>query len=189
MALAFVALAPGCGRTAERAETQPARQSVSDAASSGWVTYRNDAAGYTVRYPGDWHRATETLTPRLGDPREILSLATFPLRAGSDRCANHVPENALEDLGRMDALLTLMERRDPTTERSGPRPRVFPLAEDTRSDADLCTRTREPITMWVPFKDQGRAFYALYVLGPDASEQTRSDLLTILENLKFDPRS
>ena len=89
----------------------------------------------------------------------------------------------------MDALLTLMERRDPSTEHSGARPRAFPLAEDTRSDADLCTRTREPITMWVPFKDQGRAFYALYVLGPDASEQTRSELLTILESLKFDPRS
>ena len=186
--MALAAVAAGCGAATEQAADERARASGSTTPPPEWITYRDSAAGFTVTYPSDWHRASETLTPRLDDPREILALGTYWLRPGSDRCANHVPENALEDLGPQDAFLTLQERRDPSTERSGPRPATFPLGGDTRGDADMCIPTREPLTMWVPFKDRGRAFYALYVLGPDASAETRTELLRILDSLEVEPR-
>jgi hypothetical protein len=172
----------GCGESGDDANT------TATAPAAEWTTYRDDANGFAVSYPTDWFRADENLTPRLADPREILSLGTYPLRRGSDRCAQHIPVNALADLGPTDAFLTLQEREDPSTERSDPRPSPFPLGPDTQDDADVCLPTREPLTMWVPFEDRGRAFYALYVLGPEATRETRAELVRILDRLEFDPR-
>jgi hypothetical protein len=51
-----------------------------------------------VELPPGRQRATVSLTPGLVDPREVLSVATFPLRYRPTRC-DHVPGSALEDLG------------------------------------------------------------------------------------------
>ena len=78
----------------------------------GWTTFEDGAHGLTVSFPSDWHRAAENLTPALTDPREVLTLATFPLRVGpSHRCAQ-VPQQAVRDLGPRDVLLTIQERHD-----------------------------------------------------------------------------
>jgi hypothetical protein len=166
------------GCTGEPQEEAPAREA--------WVTHRDEVNRFQVTYPAHWVRADEVLTPQLADPHEILSLGTYKLRPGSERCATHIPVNALDALGAADAFLTIQERRDAATERSGPRPEQFRLPTDTRGDADICLRDREPLTAWVPFKDQGRAFYALYVVGPDASKRTREELLRILQSIRFD---
>ena len=65
--------------------------------------------GLTVELPRGWQVATENLTPDLVDPREELSVATFPLRYRPTACA-HVPGSALEDLGPGDAFVSLQER-------------------------------------------------------------------------------
>ena len=59
-----------------------------------WTTYRDKERRLEVSYPNDWYRSEEPLTPYLGDPKEILSLGSYPLRPGGDRCAHH-PVNAL----------------------------------------------------------------------------------------------
>jgi hypothetical protein len=152
-----------------------------------WTTYRDSARGFSVRYPPGWFRAETRLTRHLADPREILSLATYPLRPGSDRCAQHIPVNALDDLGPADAFVTIQERRDPSTEESGPRPSRFQLPAGTTSEAAMCLGGRA-LTEWVAFEDEGRAFYALYAVGPDADAKTRTVLLRILDGLEFEPR-
>ncbi len=45
----------------------------------GWTTYRDDRRGYEVSFPSGWHRARRSLSTVV-DPREILSVATYPLR-------------------------------------------------------------------------------------------------------------
>ena len=59
--------------------------------------------------PDGWLLASESLTPNLVDPREVLTAGTFPLTTGGGECA-HVPENALEVLESDDVLVTLFER-------------------------------------------------------------------------------
>ena len=152
----------------------------------GWVTYDDSRHRFSVRYPKDWYRAAKRLTPNLEDPREILSLGTYPLRAGGDRCAQF-PVNALEDLGPEDAFISIQERQDPTTERSGPRPRRFRILRDDGSEGSFCV-TGPRLDHWVPFKDSGRAFYALYVVGESAPEATRRDVRKVLESLSFEAR-
>ena len=65
--------------------------------------------GLAVELPPVWERASASLTPGLGDPREVLSVATFPLRYRPTGCA-HVAGSALDDLGERDAFVTLQER-------------------------------------------------------------------------------
>jgi hypothetical protein len=39
----------------------------------------------------------------------------------------------------------------------------------------------------MPFTDAGRQFYAMVVLGPDASAKVRAEAFAILDRLRFDP--
>ena len=50
-------------------------------------------------------------------------------------------------------------------------------------------RVRNPDTVeyWLPFSDANRRFYALVVLGPHASKETRDQAFAILDRLRFDP--
>ena len=180
--LALALPAAGCGGSAQQGSGD--RTSASD---SRWTTYVDARHGFSVRYPRTWFRASERLTPQLDDPREILSLGTYPLRTGGDRCA-HFPVRALEDLGPGDAFLSIQERLDPATEHSGPRPERFVVSRAGASDGMFCVTGRRRHDHWVPFKDKGRAFYALYAVGGSASPQTHSDVERVLDSLSFDER-
>jgi hypothetical protein len=186
VALLGAGIVAGCGAPTE-APVETRDVAAAPQVPEEWTTYRDRARGFSVTYPPGWFRAGTRLTPHLADPRELLSLATYPLRPGSDRCAQHIPVNALDDLGPTDAFLTIQERRDPSTEHSPPRPDRFELPADTRSDANICEAGRA-LTEWIAFRDEGRAFYALYAVGPRADDDTRSDLLRILDRLEFEPR-
>ena len=70
--LAGVVLATGCGATgtvAPEFNSASQGQRITDARH-----------GYSMALPGGWYRARSNLTPQLLDPREILAVATYPLR-------------------------------------------------------------------------------------------------------------
>ena len=152
-----------------------------------WIEYRSEDYHFSVRYPSDWYRAEESLTPNLLDPKEILSLGTYPLRPGGDRCS-HFPVQALEDLGPTDAFLSIQERTDPPAGRYPPRPRPFELpADPPSSEAGMfCVADAPRFEDWVPFSDGERAFYLIVTLGQEISEETRRQTAEILESVRFD---
>src|SRR5919107_4418998 len=89
--LVVTAMGAACG-----GETQvPASPAAHERAGAARVA---TARGVTVVLPTGWRRARESLTPALTDPREVLSVATFPLRYRHTQCAQ-VPGAALLDLG------------------------------------------------------------------------------------------
>jgi hypothetical protein len=157
-----------------------------------WEEHTSDEFQYAVALPPGWTIATETLTPNLGTPTEILSFGTYGLRPGGDACAQ-VPVNALEDLGPTDAFATIQERphaypsdvfldrpvhlESLAVPKNGRRHLEVP---ECLSDPD------KPMSMWwIPFRDEGRAFYLLVAVGPDASDQTSDRLWEILDGIRF----
>ena len=168
----------------DAADEQPPT-STSDSKPERWTTYEDKERSLEVRYPDDWYRASDRLTPRLGDPKEILSLGTYPLRQGGDGCA-HFPVNALEDLGPDGAFVSVLERAPPYPATGYPaRPSRFELPTDTGTNR-FCVLSEGRLDEWLPFSDKGRAFYLMVALGEAASEETKTELLTILNSLSFD---
>ena len=107
------------------------------AAPSRWVAYRDQDWRFSVRYPQEWHRAPQSLTPYLTEPDEILTVATIPLARGPrGRCA-HMPTDALSRLGSRDALVSVQERG--SFQGFPPRPRRFGFPGPRyRSEAGSC---------------------------------------------------
>lgn len=150
-----------------------------------WVAHHDPELGLAVRYPADWHRAEERLTPQLGDPTEILSLGTFPLHVGSPRCGNY-PVRALDGFGNADAFISIQEREHPIAGEFVPRS-VFRAPTDTRTGR-FCVPDPERADDWLFFSDNGRGFYAIVALGTEASARTRRELVEVLNSLQFAPR-
>jgi hypothetical protein len=190
LAAAAVLVLTSCGGQDPSSSPTPGETSEQVATSTTgpqperWTTHRDKEHGLEVSYPGDWYRSEESLTPSLGDPKEILSLGTYPLRPGGDRCA-HYPVNALQDLGPDDAFVSLLERAEPYP-ASGypPRPSRFELPSESGTNGFCVPYTRR-LDEWLAFSDAGRAFYLLVALGESASEETKTELLTILNSLRF----
>jgi len=166
----------------ERPATRPADE---------WTTTVNKAHGFTVSVPPGWRLSTESLTPELLDPRELMSAATFPLAYRRGRC-NHMPDGALRAMGPADGFVTVQERGgNPRASLTGfpPRPASFGASVEQRpGDATACLGgTPRTFEYWVPFRDANRRFYTLVVLGRRASQRTRDEAFAILDRLRFDP--
>jgi len=156
------------------------------------TTIKDAAHRYTVPLPAGWRRADESLTPDLQDPVEIFSAGTFQLHYRRGRC-NHMPDGALETMRPTDAFVSLQERSvtsPPTTEAGfPPRPTGFGEARpQPGSDIAVCGNAKpEPVVYWLPFRDAGRAFYAIVVLGSQAAPETRRQAFGILDGFRFEP--
>lgn len=174
--LALVVALSACGN---QAAEPPRAESVTDTVH-----------GITVELPQDWQRATVSLTPHLTDPREVLSVGTFPLRYRETRCAQ-VPGSALEDLGPTDAFITLEERGlDPGSDWPDfpPRPAHFgPQGTDTNADAQPCSPGARFTNYWFGFTDAGRHFHVLVAFGPNVTDARRGEAWRLLDSLKIDP--
>jgi hypothetical protein len=145
--------------------------------------------GLTVSLPPGWQAATQSLTPNLVDPREELSVATFPLRYRPTECA-HVPGSALDDLGPGDAFVSLLERgRDPGSTWDGfpARPAHFGPGLGGPSEASRCTPGARYVDHWFAFTDGGRHFHVLVAFGPAASGKVQRQAWAILDGLRVDP--
>jgi hypothetical protein len=136
----------------------------------------------TVALPAGWQAAKQSLTPNLAMPREVLAVATYPLRYRPAGCA-HMPSSALDDLPPRGAFVTLYEQ--PHLGKGFPqRPRRFGPSLGARSEASACAPHGHFTDHWFTFRDHGRAFYGLVALGPKASADTRATAWHILDGLK-----
>jgi hypothetical protein len=104
---------------------------------------------------------------------------------------NHVPDGALRAMGPRDGFVTVLERgRGARGTEFLPRPRRFAAfaGPDRRGDTTVCAHdTSDRLEFWMPFRDAGRRFYALAVLGRDAPPEVRAQAFGILDRLRFDP--
>jgi hypothetical protein len=160
------------------------------AASSRTRFVSDTVHGIALQLPPGWRRAAVSLTPALVDPREVLSVATFPLRYRSTRCA-HVAGSALEDLGPTDAFVTILERGlDPSSTWSDfpPRPARFGPELGGPSEAKACVPSAHFTDHWFGFTDSDRHFHVLVAFGPDAPVGVQREAWGILDSLKIDPR-
>jgi hypothetical protein len=168
----------------------------------GFATFEGFAAGTTfrIRIPDDvglpeevgrWHLADYSLTPNLAGPTEVLSLGTYPLRQGGDRCAQ-IPENALEDLGRLDAFVSVQRRGGGAAGAFSPRPTEFTYQWLDRQEGagfwDCLDRADvdELYLRWGSFAQGGDQYYVIVALGQDAHATVRAQqALDILNGLEF----
>jgi hypothetical protein len=143
--------------------------------------------GVTVELPSGWHRARNNLTPNLGpDPREVLAVASYPLRYRPHQCAQF-PVSALEDLGRRGAFVELEERKTGADPSEFPaRPARFGPSLGGPSEAAACVPGTRMFERFFGFTDHGRHFYALVAFGPDASKATRDEAWGVLDSLKIE---
>ena len=176
-------------------EPQPA------APGCGFVLFHDTEQGLTFQVPADsglppeesrWNIADVTLTPDLTNPVEILSLGTYPLRQGGERCSQ-IPEHALEDLGRFDAFVSVQRVLGGQNLDAYPvRPDAFTYdwlddAEslewwDCLDRADLS----ELYLRFAPFVEDGTLYFVIVALGSEAEETVRAQqVLEILDGLQF----
>ena len=176
--LAAAPLAASCG---EESDVPPKRRAARDVTVS--------EHGLTVALPPGWLAARESLTPHLVDPREELSVATYPLRYRPTACA-HVPGSALEDLGPGDAFVSLEERGlDPgaTWPDFPARPAHFGPDLGGPSEAPACTPAARYVDHWFGFTDGGRHFHVMVAFGPQTSADVQRQAWAILDGLRVDP--
>jgi hypothetical protein len=146
--------------------------------------------GLAVELPPGWQHATASLTPGLVDPREVLSVATFPLHYRPTECA-HVAGSGLDDLGPHDAFLTLQERgldRDATWRDFPPRPARFGSELGGPSEASACVPSARFTDHWFAFTDGDRHFHVLVAFGAQAPAAVRDEAWAILDSLRIDPQ-
>ncbi len=147
--------------------------------------------GMVLTYPVDWHLAEESLTPNLGDPREVFSLGSFALTPGGPNCAQ-VPSQALHDLESTDVFVTVQERTTSTPSGFDPRPDNFgPTPGDTNNVFYECLEPEERADVgtihWIWFSDQDRYFHILVALGRDATPESETAIWSTLDQLAIEP--
>ena len=179
--LPCLVVACGCGGA------EPAREAHTTDPPAEWVAHADARKGVTVAYPRGWRVAEEPLTPHLAEPVEVLHAATYPLRPGGDRCA-HVPENALEDLGPGDALVSVYEQTTPSETFPSRPPRFVPSAGSAPESAQCLERPDSPELLYRlhRFEDAGRRFYVYVAIGVDAGAETRDEAARVVESLRFE---
>ena len=174
-------LSAACGEHVSR--------SAAEATPPEWTSYQSAEWGYSVSFPNSWQRAERPVS-RITDPREILSLGTFPLRHRRTNCEAFAG-SAREDLGPADALLTMLERGFERTSEWLDFPartnRFAPSPQNATGSETACGDRPGTDGRWLNFTDAGRHFHVLIVLGPDAPSATTRDAWRILNTLRVDP--
>jgi hypothetical protein len=132
------------------------------------------AHGIRVRLQPGWHVAARILTPRLVNPRELLSVGTFQMRPGG-RCAQS-PSTAYSDMGPSDGLITFMERKG-HAENYQARPAEFRL-RPTPGPGDCAPAS--VATQMAAFRDHGRIVYAFVALGGRGPQNEAESILNSL---------
>jgi hypothetical protein len=150
---------------------------------------RHRGDGYVITVPDGWHRAPASLTRGLVDPREIVAVATFPLRPGHEICAT------LQRIPPDQAFVTIQERGrgafgDPGFPPRPPRFEPDPGLVGT-STWPYCAGGdgKAPIPMldyWFAFSDAGRAFHVFVGVGEDAPAELRDTAFGIVNSLRLD---
>jgi len=182
--LAAGVVAAGCG-------AGPAVVSEVASGRQGAQMIRDVRRGYSLVLPAGWHRARRNLTPQLVEPREILSVATYPLRYHRRaRCRiPGCPSPALNGFRATDILLSIQERARGTPTTRNAAIELKPLRTPLRAGPRSCTRRRVASYVFGDFSRAGRTLYVFAVVGKRASSGARLDLKRLLRSLRFSPRA
>jgi hypothetical protein len=174
-ALLLMAVLAGCGAQDER-----------PVAAATPVPVRSDEYRFTAQLPAGWELASQSLTPRVSNPVEILSAGTVhDARPHEGSCA-HVPVDALKRMGPQDAFVTVKERYGEA--QFPPRPERFRLTgEVEHGDAATCAPNETQLDeYWFEFRDARRGFHVLVVVGRDAPPARHEEALALLDSLRFE---
>lgn len=154
--------------------------------AGGDVRFDDPATGVSGRYPAGWHRA-RALT-NVDEPREVLALATYPLRTGAEggECA---PATARDDMPPDGTFIWLLEyRHDALVERASPRPAHFAIGRRNLVPAteDLDCFPRPGYR--ADFRVAGRAFELFVAFGQEPTTAQLDAVNGILDSLAFEPQ-
>ena len=163
-------------------------RSSGDDGGGGLVGFRDRELGVAGAHPEGWHRA-RALT-NLVVPREVLALATYPLRGGS-RAGECAPASAREDMPADGAFVWLLEYRplrgdvwaDLPRERFPPRPDTFELR---RTDLERGVSCFPGPGRMTTFSAAGRPFQLLVALGERAPDERLAQVRDVLDSLRFE---
>jgi hypothetical protein len=163
----------------------PLAMAASLGAPAGASTYADPDRGVSATVPAGWH-ARVGLT-RLGFPREVVAVASFPLRRGGS-CG---PDRAHADMPSDGALILVLEYRPARgsvwrdgTRRSAFAPRPAHLRLPRRAQQTFeCFGTGHLLR----FRDADRPFQVMVALGPRASDARRQAVERVLDGLRFSP--
>lgn len=146
--------------------------------------------GYSVALPAGWYRARRNLTPQLLDPREILSVATYPLRyERRARCRiPGCPTPALNGFRATDILMSIQERVHARTATEDVAIDLERRQAGLGAGPGSCTRGRVAWYAFEAFAEAGRSLYVLVVVGKRAPARAGADLKRLLGSLRFGPR-
>jgi hypothetical protein len=153
--------------------------------------------GFRVTYPNSWIAADERINTWVSSPREILALATYPLRPGGEAVIDaQVPSHAMEDLGPDDAFIWVNDGGEGGDDLPV-RPVPFEPAAVCGAGPDLCPEPDgrrlgiEGVhAWWLYFQDQGRLIYVFVAVGEEAFQDPTLARApwTILDSLVLEPR-
>ena len=143
--------------------------------------------GFAFDLPDGWHLSSESQTPALTNPVEILSAGTVPSGRPNEGSCAHIPTSALERIGPKDAFVTVQERYG--TPQFPHRPERFTLPPRSEgTEAETCARNGKQLDIhWFGFRDAGRGFHVLVVFGSDAPPERRAEAVDLLDSLRFEP--
>jgi hypothetical protein len=173
----------GCGQR----EPSSAAERTGDAVP-GWTAHTDADHGYRISFPDSWHRATERMS-RIGEPRELFSLATVPLSWHDTDCEAFAGAAGVS-MGRGDVVVTVWERGyDPDSDWLDfpPRPQHFGPVPDAEPAGPGCGEPSGTMIHWRNFSDSGRHLHTLVRLGPEAPTRAAAEAWQILDSLRLDP--
>ena len=151
---------------------------------SGSTEFHDPSNRFSIVYPDSWDRAADQLSPHVEEPREIFSVASFPLRPRETTCPY---SGALEDIGANGAFVSLSESSGNLTSRYLlARPgEQFTLGSGYEAEVGDCADINVEDRM-IPFQDGSRFLFAYVALGHTASTETKNTVLSVLNSLEFE---
>jgi len=188
---------PACGASESGIENHRAEPSRELATPAGWFEHRDTTLGASVRFPDGWRVAEQPLT-NLVNPREVLALATYPLRGGNKGGGPCAAKRDLEAMPPDGALIWLLEYRPlrgdvwADLKRSsfpprGGRPEV--ARADLRPNSCLTGVGYAPrasgLSYTTTFSAADRPFQLSLVFGERVTDERLDEVEAILESLEL----
>ena len=145
------------------------------------VAFADAEVGVSGRHPPGWHR--ERALTGFVEPREVLALASYPLRRGA-KAGECAPDTARADIPADGAFVWLLEYRSGVPiDRFPERPRPFRLDRERLDDQVSCFPG--PGSSW-SFQAAGRRFQLLVAFGGRPSESLLREVEAILNALELE---
>jgi hypothetical protein len=189
----LVAAVAACGgradeRHAVESDTPVTTPRTTGDGSGDWIGFSDAEVGLAGSHPPGWNRA-RSLTQLL-QPREVLALATYPLRGGAEvgECA---PSTAREDMPAGGTFIWLVEYlpedgdawAEIPRERFPPKPEAFELEPDSLGQNLSCFLGPGYAAT---FRVGERPFQLLVAFGGEPPAARLDEVESILDSLEFD---